>query len=72
MPNKYRHIGITIADGLVFVVVVIGPIVGRYAIETDDNWKYIFWGGFVATVISTGCLIWLYHVSYFHSCKEII
>ena len=29
MPNKYRHIGICLSDGFVFVIVVIGPIVGR-------------------------------------------
>lgn len=29
MPNKFRHIGICLSDGFVFVIVVIGPIVGR-------------------------------------------
>lgn len=29
MPNKYRHIGICISDGFVFLIVIIGPIVGR-------------------------------------------
>ena len=29
MPNKYRHIGICLSDGFVYVIVVIGPIVGR-------------------------------------------
>jgi MFS family permease len=43
MPNKYRHIGITISDGFVFVIVVIGPVVGRYAIDSPGNtWQYIF------------------------------
>ena len=29
MPNKYRHIGICISDGFIYIIVVIGPIVGR-------------------------------------------
>lgn len=37
MPNKYRHIGITISDGFVFVIVVIGPVVGRYAIDNGSS-----------------------------------
>lgn len=63
MPNKFRHIGICIADAVVFVVVVIGPVAGRYAIETGDNWQYIFWAGFIGCFISLVLLVWLYHVS---------
>ncbi len=48
MPNKYRHIGIALSDGFVFLIVIIGPVVGRYAIDTGDGWKYIYYGGFVA------------------------
>ncbi|KXL44413.1 hypothetical protein M433DRAFT_166556 [Acidomyces richmondensis BFW] len=61
MPNKYRHIGITISDGFVFVIVVIGPVVGRYAIDSGDSWKFIYYGGFIAQVISLICLFLLYH-----------
>ncbi|EON67352.1 hypothetical protein W97_06605 [Coniosporium apollinis CBS 100218] len=60
MPNKYRHIGITISDGFVFVIVVIGPVVGRYAIDSGDSWKYVYWGGFVAQFISMVCLYLFY------------
>ncbi|KAK0938558.1 hypothetical protein LTR29_009872 [Friedmanniomyces endolithicus] len=48
MPNKYRHIGIALSDGFVFLIVIIGPVVGRYAIDTGDGWKYIYYGGFIA------------------------
>ena len=64
MPNKFRHIGICIADAVVFVVVVLGPVVGRYAIETGNNWQYIFWAGFIGCFISLVFLVWLYHVSW--------
>jgi hypothetical protein len=45
MPNKYRHIGIVISDGFVFFIVVVGPVVGRYAIDVADNWRFIYYGG---------------------------
>lgn len=32
MPNKFRHIGICLSDGFVYVIVVIGPIVGRVSV----------------------------------------
>ncbi|KAF2165612.1 hypothetical protein M409DRAFT_67013 [Zasmidium cellare ATCC 36951] len=60
MPNKYRHIGICISDGFVFLIVIIGPIVGRYAIDSGDSWKYIYYGGFIAQTISLIFLALLY------------
>lgn len=53
MPNKYRHIGIVISDGFVFFIVVVGPIVGRYAIDTGNNWRYIYYGGEVHSQASS-------------------
>jgi hypothetical protein len=53
MPNKYRHIGITLADGFVFLIVVIGPIVGRYANDAGENtWRILYYAGFAAQFIS--------------------
>ncbi|KAF2815732.1 MFS general substrate transporter [Mytilinidion resinicola] len=59
MPNKFRHIGVCLSDGFVFVIVVIGPIVGRYAIDAG-NWKYIYYGGFVAQFMSLTALFLFY------------
>lgn len=61
MPNKYRHIGITLSDGFVFLIVIIGPIVGRYAIDVGNGWRYIFYGGFIAQILSFISLALLYH-----------
>jgi hypothetical protein len=48
MPNKWRHIGVVIADTFVYIMIIIGPVVGRYAIlHADKRWQYIYWGGFV-------------------------
>lgn len=32
LPNKFRHIGICLSDGFVFLIVIIGPIVGRVSV----------------------------------------
>lgn len=61
MPNKYRHIGICISDGFVFAIVVIGPVVGRYAIDTNGGWRYIYYIGFAAQATSLIALFLLYH-----------
>ncbi|KAK7209659.1 hypothetical protein V2G26_016837 [Clonostachys chloroleuca] len=61
MPNKYRHIGITISDGFVYLIVVIGPIVGRYAIdEGNRDWQFIYWAGFILQFATLGSIYWLY------------
>ncbi|KAF2664301.1 MFS general substrate transporter [Microthyrium microscopicum] len=53
MPNKYRHIGITISDGFVFLIVVIGPVVGRYANDAGEGaWRAIYYAGFGAQFVS--------------------
>ncbi|KAL5402383.1 hypothetical protein PMIN06_002081 [Paraphaeosphaeria minitans] len=59
LPNKFRHIGICLSDGFVFLIVIIGPIVGRYAIDSG-GWKYIYWGGLVAQFISLAALFFYY------------
>ncbi|KAB5551064.1 fungal trichothecene efflux pump [Coniochaeta sp. 2T2.1] len=53
ISNKYRHIGIVIADGIVYVFIVIGPIVARYALlKGGDNWRNLYWGGFAIQVLA--------------------
>src|ERR1700749_2073906 len=53
MPNKFRHIGIVLADGFVFIIVVIGPIVGRYAKDASEHaWRNIYYAGFAAQMLS--------------------
>jgi hypothetical protein len=73
VPNKYRHIGITLTDGLIFIVILIGPVAGRYAIlQGDRGWTYIFWGGFAGSFVSLVLLAWLYHVSSFNVMRSNI
>lgn len=48
--------------GFVFVIVVIGPVVGRYAIDgAGDQWRYIYYIGFAAQFISLTTLYLFYH-----------
>lgn len=39
LPNKFRHIGICISDGFVFLIVIIGPIVGRVSLSSTSHQK---------------------------------
>ncbi|KAF2790607.1 MFS general substrate transporter [Melanomma pulvis-pyrius CBS 109.77] len=59
LPNKYRHIGVCLSDGFVFLIVIIGPIVGRVAIDSG-SWKYIYWGGLVAQFLSLAAIFAFY------------
>jgi hypothetical protein len=50
---QWRHIGIVLADGFVFLIVVIGPVVGRYANDAGPNtWRAIYYAGFGAQFVS--------------------
>lgn len=53
LPNKFRHIGVVLADGFVYLMIIIGPLVGRAAINHDDDrWRYIYWAGFIISAIA--------------------
>ncbi|KIV99714.1 uncharacterized protein PV09_08644 [Verruconis gallopava] len=54
MPNKYRHVGIVISDGVLFPILICGPIIGRYAIKdaTSRNWQWVYWASFICMVIN--------------------
>ncbi|KAF2648443.1 MFS general substrate transporter [Lophiostoma macrostomum CBS 122681] len=62
MPNKYRHIGVVLADLFVYIMIITGPVVGRYAIIHDnDSWQWLYWGGFIWTTITNIGIFFLYH-----------
>ena len=49
------------ADGVNFFVVVVGPIVGRYAIDRGDSaWRWLFYGASIVTAISGFGLYFFY------------
>ncbi|CAK7208050.1 hypothetical protein SEUCBS139899_010884 [Sporothrix eucalyptigena] len=62
LPNKYRHIGVVLADGFVYIMIIIGPVVARAAIIHDDNrWTYIYWAGFIISSIALLGIGFLYY-----------
>lgn len=64
LPNRYRHIGVVLADGFVYLMIIIGPVVGRAAIiHDDDRWKYIYWAGFIISCIAFFGLLFFYCMS---------
>jgi MFS family permease len=61
MPNKYRHIGVVLADFFVYVMIIIGPVVGRFAIlRDDDTWQWLYWAGFILAIVTDIGLFFLY------------
>jgi MFS family permease len=53
LPNKWRHIGVVIADTCVFFAVIVGPIVGRVAIDDGGHtWRWVYIAGAIATCCS--------------------
>ncbi len=61
VPNKYRHIGVVLADLFVYVIIVIGPVAGRYAIlSSGESWRFLYWGGFIGSVLCFFGLLFFY------------
>jgi hypothetical protein len=62
LPNKYRHVGIVLSDGIIFPILICGPIIARYAINdpTGRDWTWIYWGGFIAMVLTFAAIFLLY------------
>jgi len=62
LPNKWRHIGIVISDAILFPILIVGPIIGRYAVRepTSRNWTWIFYASFIAMVLSFVAVYFLY------------
>ncbi|CAK7201502.1 hypothetical protein SEUCBS139899_004208 [Sporothrix eucalyptigena] len=52
LPNNWRHIGVVLADTILFVCVVVGPVVGRYAVAdpTGRQWEWNYWAGLICMV----------------------
>jgi len=62
---KYRHIGLSIAEGMGLVTVVIGPIAARYAGLNDGyTWRWLYWVDVILVFLTLGLVAWLYQVSF--------
>lgn len=61
LPNKWRHIAITIADLGIWVAVVVGGIAGRYAFANGEAWRWLFHAPAIGAGISVIALFLLYY-----------
>ncbi|KAL3463501.1 fungal trichothecene efflux pump [Aspergillus heterothallicus] len=60
LPNKWRHIGVVIADFTVYIAVIVAPVTARYGYEFG-TWKWNFWGVAIFQCLSSIGLFFLYH-----------
>jgi hypothetical protein len=60
LPNKWRHIGVVIADLTVYVAVIVAPVTARYGYELG-TWTWNFWGIAIFQGLSFIGLLLLYH-----------
>lgn len=61
LPNKWRHIGVVIADGVAFFCVIAGPVTARVAIARGDAWRWGYWSIVISGAICSAVLIALYY-----------
>jgi MFS family permease len=60
LPNKWRHIAVTIADLGVWIAVIVGPIAGRLA-WAAGAWRWLYYPGAIGAFISFFCLYFMYY-----------
>lgn len=61
LPNKWRHISVTIADLGTWIAVVVGPIAARVAIRDGDTWRWLFYAPTIGAFLSIVGLYALYY-----------
>ncbi|KAL4796245.1 MFS general substrate transporter [Aspergillus venezuelensis] len=60
LPNKWRHIGVVIADFTVYIAVIVAPVTARFGYEYG-SWQWNFWGIAIFQGLSFVGLLLLYH-----------
>ncbi|KAL4938766.1 hypothetical protein BDV06DRAFT_231538 [Aspergillus oleicola] len=60
LPNKWRHIGVVIADFTVYIAVIVAPVTARFGYEFG-TWEWNFWGIAIFQGLSFVGLLLLYH-----------
>ncbi|KAF9739444.1 hypothetical protein PMIN02_000178 [Paraphaeosphaeria minitans] len=59
LPNKWRHIGVVIADLTTLIAVIVGPISGLYSFH-EGSWQWNFGVAAIAQFISFLGLLFMY------------
>lgn len=60
LPNKWRHIGVVIADFTVYIAVIVAPVTARYGFQFG-KWEWNFWAVAIFQGLSFLGLLFLYH-----------
>ncbi|OAG36682.1 hypothetical protein AYO21_09066 [Fonsecaea monophora] len=62
LPNKWRHIGVVIADAFVYVDVIAGPIVARYGLAAGSpGWRWLFYStAFGNGLVAVALILWYF------------
>ncbi|OAL40089.1 hypothetical protein AYO20_00507 [Fonsecaea nubica] len=59
LPNKWRHIGVVIADVTTLLAVILAPITGLYGFHSH-SWRWNFYAAAIAQFLSFLGLLFLY------------
>lgn len=60
LPNKWRHIGVVIAEAFAYVSAIIGPVCARYALDHGDGWRWLFYGNALGNGLAVIVIAFLY------------
>jgi len=60
LPNKWRHIGVVLADTATFISVIVAPITARFGWQTG-TWRWNFYAAAIAQFLSFLGLFFLYY-----------
>ncbi len=59
LPNKWRHIGVVLADVATFLSVIVAPVSARFGYE-NGSWRWNFYAAAIAQFLSFLGLFFLY------------
>lgn len=62
LPNKWRHIGVVIADAVVLVAIILGPVTARFAITngSGNGWRWILYASTIGNGLA-GLFLFFYY-----------
>ena len=59
LPNKWRHIGVVMADAMIYVTVIVAPVTARFG-WYQGGWQWNFWSMAICQFLSFLGLLFLY------------
>ncbi|KAI9818372.1 MAG: hypothetical protein M1827_000430 [Pycnora praestabilis] len=61
LPNKWRPMGVVMADSSTIFSVIVGPVASRFAIQHGQQWRWLLYGPAIVQAVLCPLLIWLYY-----------